>query len=63
MAIDEALKCKKTGEAKVIAFNLCDHGYFDMKAYDDHFAGKLPAYDYPAEEIDKALAGIPPLDI
>lgn len=38
MAIDEALKCKKTGEAKVIAFNLCDHGYFDMKAYDDHLA-------------------------
>ena len=30
VAIDEALKCKETGEQKVIAFNLCGHGHFDM---------------------------------
>ena len=37
-AIDEALHCKETGEEKVIAFNLCGHGHFDMAAYDDYLA-------------------------
>jgi len=40
-AIDEALKCKKTGEAKVILFNLSGHGLFDMSAYDDFLSGKI----------------------
>ena len=40
-AIDEALECKKTGEAKVILFNLSGHGLFDMSAYDDFMAGKI----------------------
>ena len=40
-AIDEALKCKETGEAKVILFNLSGHGHFDMSAYDDFMAGKI----------------------
>ncbi|MCX6722634.1 MAG: TrpB-like pyridoxal phosphate-dependent enzyme [Candidatus Staskawiczbacteria bacterium] len=39
-AIDEALECKKTGEAKVILFNLSGHGMFDMSAYDDFMGGK-----------------------
>jgi tryptophan synthase beta chain len=38
---DEALKCKETGEAKVILFNLSGHGLFDMSAYDDYMAGKI----------------------
>jgi len=40
-AIDEALKCKETGESKVILFNLSGHGHFDMSAYEDFMAGKL----------------------
>jgi len=40
-AIDEALECKKTGEAKVILFNLSGHGLFDMSAYDDFMSGKI----------------------
>lgn len=36
-AIDEALKCKKTGEEKTILFNLSGHGHFDMTAYDIYF--------------------------
>lgn len=40
-AIDEALKCKETGEEKVILFNLSGHGLFDMSAYDDFMAGKI----------------------
>ncbi len=59
VAIDEALKCKETGEKKVIAFNLCGHGHFDMTAYDDYFAGKLPNYEYPPEEVERALKELP----
>ena len=58
-AIAEALKCKESGEAKVIAFNLCGHGHFDMAAYQAYFAGELQDYDYPEEEINKALAAAP----
>ena len=59
VAMDEALKCKETGESKVIAFNLCGHGHFDMAAYDQYFAGVLPDYEYPEEEIKKALEALP----
>jgi tryptophan synthase beta chain len=54
-AIDEALKCKKTGEKKVILFLLCGHGYFDMQAYADYFSGKLPPYEYPTEKVEEAM--------
>ena len=40
-AIDEALECKRTGEAKTILFCISGHGLFDMSAYDDYFAGRL----------------------
>lgn len=58
-AISEALKCKQSGEPKVILFNLCGHGHFDMQAYIDYNAGKLQNYEYPEEEIAMALAGLP----
>ena len=61
VAIDEALKCKESGEAKNILFNLCGHGYFDMAAYDSYLAGTLEDYAYPREEVEKALTGIPQL--
>jgi len=60
VVMDEALKCKEAGESKVIAFNLCGHGHFDMGAYDQYFAGMLPDYEYPKEEVEKALAYLPP---
>ena len=56
--IDEALKCKETGEKKVIVFNFSGHGHFDMASYDAYFAG-MPDYELPVEEIEKALAGLP----
>ena len=59
VAIDEALKCKETGESKNILFNLCGHGYFDMSAYDSYLAGGLEDYSYPREEVEAALAGLP----
>jgi tryptophan synthase beta chain len=53
--IDEALRCKKTGEKKTILFLLCGHGHFDMQAYDDYLQGKLPPYKYPKEKVDEAI--------
>ncbi|VVC72242.1 Tryptophan synthase beta chain 2 [uncultured archaeon] len=41
VAIDEALKCRKTGESKVIAFNLSGHGLLDLGGYEDFMDGKL----------------------
>jgi tryptophan synthase beta chain len=58
-AIREALAAKEEGRARTILFNLCGHGHFDMQAYIDYHAGKLENYDYPAEEIAMALAGLP----
>ncbi len=63
VAIDEALRCKQTGEKKVIAFNLCGHGYFDMQAYDDYFARKLPDFEYPTEEVERALKELPQVKV
>jgi tryptophan synthase beta chain len=53
--IDEALRCKKTGEEKVILFLLCGHGHFDMQAFDDYLQGKLLPYEYPEGEVRKAI--------
>jgi len=53
--IDEALRCKKTGEEKTILFLLCGHGHFDMQAFDDYLQGKLPPYAYQDEEVRKAM--------
>ena len=53
--IDDALRCKETGEEKVILFALCGHGYFDMKAYDEYFNGKLLPYEYPAEKVAESM--------
>jgi tryptophan synthase beta chain len=58
-AVDEALLAKEAGRRTVIAFNLCGHGHFDMSAYDDYFAGKLPEYEYSEAEVEKALAQVP----
>jgi len=54
-AIDEALRCKQTGEEKVILFLLCGHGHFDMQAYDDFLSGKLPPYEYPREKVEESM--------
>lgn len=54
-AVDEAIRCKKTGEEKTILFLLCGHGYFDMKAYDEYFGGKLLPYEYPMEKVEASM--------
>lgn len=58
-AINEAIKCKETGEKKTILFNCSGHGHFDMAAYEAYNAGKLEDYDYPTEKIEEALKDLP----
>jgi tryptophan synthase beta chain len=58
-AIYEALEAKREGKPRTILFNLSGHGHFDMQSYIDFQAGKLQNYEYPAEEIAMALAGLP----
>jgi tryptophan synthase beta chain len=55
-AIDEAIRCRETGEEKTILFLLCGHGHFDMQAYDDYFHGDLLPYEYPEQKVHEAMA-------
>lgn len=54
--IAEAKRCKEEGKAQTILFNLCGHGNFDMKAYEDYFAGKVTKHEVSAEEIQASLS-------
>jgi tryptophan synthase beta chain len=57
--IDEAVAAREAGEEKVILFNLCGHGHFDMQAYDDYLYGRLPEVEYRQEDVDAGLAHLP----
>lgn len=59
VAIDEALKCKETGEEKTIVFGLTGTGYFDMVAYGKYNDGKMSDYIPTDEDLSKGFAGIP----
>lgn len=58
-AIDEALRCKASGEPKTILFTLSGHGHFDMLAYDKYLSGELVDQDYPEEILQAALQNLP----
>ena len=58
-AIREAKRCKETGEAKTLLFNLSGHGHFDMSAYERFLDGELKDFDYPAEAIAESLRHLP----
>ncbi len=60
--IDEALKCKESGEKKNILLALSGHGHFDLGAYDEYLSGKLKDYEYPKEMVEKALADLPKVE-
>ena len=57
--IREALKCKESGEEKVILFNLSGHGLIDMPSYDSFINGDLRNYNITDEEIAKSLSTVP----
>ncbi|MCK4448141.1 MAG: TrpB-like pyridoxal phosphate-dependent enzyme [Candidatus Marinimicrobia bacterium] len=59
VVIDEALKCKESGESKTILLAHSGHGHVDMAAYDAYLSGKLKDYDYPYEKIDESLKDLP----
>jgi tryptophan synthase beta chain len=59
VTIDEALKCKETGESKVILLAHSGHGHFDLAAYDAYLSGKLEDYAYPEDKVKEALASLP----
>ena len=59
VAIDEALKCKETGEEKTIVFGLTGTGYFDMYAYEKFHNGVMENYIPTDEELAKGREGMP----
>ena len=62
VAIDEALKCKETGEEKTIVFGLTGTGYFDMVAYEKFHEGQMSDYIPTDAELNEALAKLPKVD-
>ena len=59
VAIDEALKCRESGESKTILIAHSGHGHVDMAAYDAYLSGKLQDYEYPEDKVKEALAELP----
>lgn len=62
VAIDEAMKCKETGEEKTIVFGLTGTGYFDMVAYEKFHDGKMTNYIPTDEELQKSFANLPKVE-
>ena len=63
VAIDEALKCKETGEEKTILFGLTGTGYFDMVAYEKFNDGVMTDYIPTDEDLAKGFAGLPEVNL
>jgi len=62
VAIDQAIEARDEGRSRVILFNLCGHGHFDLSAYERFLSGMLEDYEYPAAKVEealKALEGLP----
>jgi len=57
--IEEALRCKETGEEKVILTALCGHGLLDLPAYSNYQAGQVADLDLAAEAVEDALQRLP----
>ena len=62
VAIDEAKKCKETGEEKAIVFGLTGTGYFDMVAYEKFHDGKMSDYIPTDEELQASLDKLPKME-
>jgi tryptophan synthase beta chain len=62
VAIDEAMKCKETGEEKTIVFGLTGTGYFDMVAYEKFHNGEMRDYVPTDEELQIGFDGLPKID-
>jgi tryptophan synthase beta chain len=62
-AIDEALEAKRTGEKRVILFNLSGHGHFDLLAYQSYLSGKLENDEYSAEAVKTLVSHLPQVTV
>jgi tryptophan synthase beta chain len=62
-AIEEALRCKESGEAKVILTALCGHGHLDLPAYDAYLSGAMQDRVVDDAEIDEAIEALPPVPV
>ena len=62
-AIDEALKCKETGEAKTILFGLTGTGYFDMTAYASYLDGTMTDYIPTDADLEEAFKKLPDIKL
>ena len=63
VAIDEAMEARAEGRPRVILFNLCGHGHFDLSAYERYLSGKLEDYEYPTEKVAEALRALEGLPV
>jgi len=61
--IDEAIEARESAQERVILFNLSGHGHFDMQAYDDYLAGRLPEVEFRQEDVDEAMTHVPHVPI
>lgn len=61
--IDEAIKCRESGEAKTILLALSGHGHVDMAAYQAYFEGKLEDHQYSLEKIKESLHDLPKVEV
>ncbi len=61
-AVDEAMRCKETGEAKTILFGLTGTGYFDMTSYQSYLDGTMTDYIPTDEDLEKGFATLPKQD-
>src|ERR1700687_2411030 len=59
VTIEEALRCKETGEEKVILTALCGHGLLDLPAYSSYLAGDITDHDANQAALTEAMAGLP----
>jgi tryptophan synthase beta chain len=62
-AIEEALRCKETGEAKVILTALCGHGHLDLPAYDAYLSGAMQDQALDDAAINEAIGALPPVPV
>jgi tryptophan synthase beta chain len=62
-AIEEALRCKESGESKVILTALCGHGHLDMAAYDAYLSGAMQDHELDQAAVAAAVAALPPVPV
>ena len=61
-AINEAIRCRETGEEKCILFNFSGHGLCDLSSYDKYLSGSLEDYDLPQSQIDESMEKLPQVE-